>query len=240
MPAIDETGKRHGRLLVISRGIPYGKRNRTTWECRCDCGKTATVLADLLRSGMTRSCGCLRGPINEVGNRYGKLVVEYEDGRADGVALWHCRCDCGQYTTTRAPSLRNGSTRSCGCINVARLRARQIPRRIRAMNIAFNTMKQNARGRDLQWQLPDDVVEHLCAQDCHYCGSPPSNFGRTDLQGVYRYNGLDRVDSARGYSVDNVVPCCIVCNRAKSDLPLAEFLEWVCRLSRKYSGHSRS
>lgn len=30
-------------------------------------------------------------------------------------AFWLCICDCGNYYVTRASSLKNNSTRSCGC-----------------------------------------------------------------------------------------------------------------------------
>lgn len=41
--------------------------------------------------------------------------------------------------------------------------------------------------------------------------------------------GLDRVDSSRGYTPDNVVPCCRPCNVAKSDLPQRDFIN-LCRM----------
>lgn len=56
---VDETGKRYGRLLVLRRGGSDRGRN-AMWLCRCDCGAEARVLGGSLRSGDTRSCGCLR------------------------------------------------------------------------------------------------------------------------------------------------------------------------------------
>lgn len=54
----DETGNRYGRLTVMSfAGI--GAENRAFWRCRCDCGKETTVSGKALRSGNTKSCGCL-------------------------------------------------------------------------------------------------------------------------------------------------------------------------------------
>ena len=58
---LDLTGERFGRLLVLHRAgtwcSPSGKSS--TWECRCDCGGTTTVLRGSLVRGSTRSCGCL-------------------------------------------------------------------------------------------------------------------------------------------------------------------------------------
>ena len=36
-------------------------------------------------------------------------------------------------------------------------------------------------------------------------------------------NGIDRIDSSKGYSVDNCVPCCAKCNYAKHDLSIDDF-----------------
>lgn len=117
MPAfIDLTGRRFGRLVVIER---TGRR----WSCRCDCGNTKTLPGDRLRSGETRSCGCLRREVSSaraidlVGLRTGKLVViERDKSKAAGEAWWLCRCDCGQTASVRAHSLTGRRTqRSCGC-----------------------------------------------------------------------------------------------------------------------------
>jgi hypothetical protein len=56
------------------------------------------------------------GVIDLTGQRFGKLVVEYEAGRSkEGGALWLCRCDCGSSITTRSNQLRRGRVVSCGC-----------------------------------------------------------------------------------------------------------------------------
>lgn len=60
---IDLTGRRFGRLLVLRREGSYiseeGIHTTPTWRCRCDCGRETVVMGQLLRSGQTRSCGCL-------------------------------------------------------------------------------------------------------------------------------------------------------------------------------------
>ncbi len=59
MSAKDETGNRYGRLTVLTRAGT--SKNRTaTWHCRCDCGRSLVVDGSSLRSGHTRSCGCIR------------------------------------------------------------------------------------------------------------------------------------------------------------------------------------
>lgn len=60
-----------------------------------------------------------RPRMNLVGQRFGYLTVA---GSADpptsaaGNSLWLCRCDCGSDVTAKGYNLKNGNTKSCGCL----------------------------------------------------------------------------------------------------------------------------
>lgn len=54
----NETGKRYGRLEVLSF-VGYNHQGRAVWFCKCDCGNYTKVVGRYLRSGETKSCGCL-------------------------------------------------------------------------------------------------------------------------------------------------------------------------------------
>jgi len=59
----DLTGQRFGRLLVVDRApnhICPGGSYAVVWNCVCDCGKHVQVLANSLRNGSNKSCGCYR------------------------------------------------------------------------------------------------------------------------------------------------------------------------------------
>lgn len=58
MGLIDITGKRFGRYVVL-RFAGKNKHNQSTWLCRCDCGREKVVQGLALKSGRTKSCGCL-------------------------------------------------------------------------------------------------------------------------------------------------------------------------------------
>jgi hypothetical protein len=81
---IDLVGRRFGRLAVLSRSNPlrsYG----TWWVCKCDCGNEKVVNGSQLKSGNTRSCGCLRAEVERTVNlkhghnrhRSGQMSLEY-------------------------------------------------------------------------------------------------------------------------------------------------------------------
>ena len=57
--------------------------------------------------------------IDMTGKRFGKLVVlekAYNDDPDNTSARWLCRCDCGKEKIIRGDTLRNGKSRSCGCM----------------------------------------------------------------------------------------------------------------------------
>jgi len=113
--AIDETGNRHGKLLVIERA-EKDKNGKQCWLCRCDCGNEVTVKGTLLRRGDTRSCGCSRSP-DLIGQRFGNLVVQERVGSDKrGNSRWLCRCDCGNEIYVTNSRLSAGRTKSCGCL----------------------------------------------------------------------------------------------------------------------------
>ena len=58
----NEAGNRYGRLLVIAQAehMSIGGILIASWLCLCDCGKTCVRTGGALRSGIAKSCGCLR------------------------------------------------------------------------------------------------------------------------------------------------------------------------------------
>lgn len=122
---MDLTGQRYGRLTVVEQAkthvTPRG-RNVYMWRCVCDCGKESIVSTSALRSGDTKSCGCLQREraheasfIDISGNRYGRLVAINPIRKNNGI-YWVCKCDCGNTTEVLPQHLNRGLIRSCGCL----------------------------------------------------------------------------------------------------------------------------
>jgi hypothetical protein len=66
----------------------------------------------------------------------------------------------------------------------------------------------------------EEVMKGKMLIPCFYCGSSYDE----------RLNGLDRIDSSKGYTDDNTVSCCSTCNCMKSSLPLNSFLYHVLKI----------
>jgi len=114
---------------------------------------------------------------------------------------------------------------SCGCLLT------KLPLGHAGRNRALARYKREAKKKGREWGLTDEEAFGLFTQDCYYCGAPPANvISEKKMNGDYIFQGIDRVDNAKGYILSNVVPCCKTCNVAKNDSPQADFLDWVLRV----------
>lgn len=232
---VDLTGQKFGKLTVIKR---YGSSNtgNVTWLCRCDCGNEAIVRGVDLTRRHTIGCGCqMKNLIDEAGNRYGKLtVIERVPNEKNSNVLWRCLCDCGRETIVGSNSLRSGNTKSCGCIGRGR---HPLPeKREAAFNSLFGRYEKQAARRGYEYSLTKEQLWDLCQQKCFYCGSEPYqkvNVSKSDSS--LMYNGLDRIDNSKGYTIENVVPCCGVCNLAKRAMSSEEFKNLICRIYKNWA-----
>jgi hypothetical protein len=125
-PLKDITGERFGRLVV--KGSAEGN-GRPAWHCHCDCGKHCVVVGEDLRSGKTRSCGCLRAEASRkssdlTGAMFGLWgVIERAGSSSSGEVLWLCACNgCGIERRVRSSQLMWGRSLSCGCNRGGKLR----------------------------------------------------------------------------------------------------------------------
>jgi hypothetical protein len=60
---IDLTGRKFCRLLVLAAvgaRTTAGGQRKTTWQCLCECGSRVVVDGCSLKTGGTKSCGCLK------------------------------------------------------------------------------------------------------------------------------------------------------------------------------------
>jgi hypothetical protein len=72
----------------------------------------------------------------------------------------------------------------------------------------YDVAKGIAKRRGIAFNLSFEEFAELTQHDCAYCGGELSK---------YSYS-LDRKDNAKGYEIQNVVPCCIRCNMVKSNI----------------------
>jgi len=98
-----------------------------------------------------------------------------------------------------------------------------------SFNELLFSYKYHAKRRNLEWDLNKEEFRNLTKQNCFFCGKAPNQGSHKNkgFNGIYVYNGLDRVDNKKGYLKENIVPCCSICNRAKSNRSYDEFISWI-------------
>jgi len=96
-------------------------------------------------------------------------------------------------------------------------------KRYQSLDGKFLQYKKNAKFRNIPFELTEIQFMTFWQKPCYYCNSPIPTIG------------LDRVDNTKGYTMDNVVSCCKVCNLMKRNLPLDIFIEQCQRIVNKNS-----
>lgn len=88
-----------------------------------------------------------------------------------------------------------------------------------------------------EWNLSLEEFSTLVRGNCAYCGDSPQNDNqwsrnkrKISADEDYSFNGIDRVNSNIGYTLDNCVSCCPTCNSMKSDMDKDLFLKHITRI----------
>lgn len=143
---------------------------------------------------------------------------------------------CGKVTTQS--SVVFSKSKSCGCErHIAGLGKSmgpktmpwQLPKGEAAKRLLVGRYKRSAKAKNLEFALQEETLDFFFKSPCAYCGKVETNTckGLGTSSGDYSYVGLDRINPFKGYTVDNVVPCCWLCNMMKNTLEEGTFLNHV-------------
>lgn len=186
-----------------------------------------------------------------VGERVGRLLVLSSTTSKHNKARWICQCDCGKTCIATGASLRNGKKKSCGCLaketSLEKLRlinergVRKLPPGESAKSLLYYTYKWQANKRNKEFQLSKEEFYNLTSGNCTYCGAPPSQVfnNHNNLETSYIYNGIDRQNNSKGYTLDNCVSCCGVCNDMKRARSVTDFVK-ACEKVVSYYNYKKS
>lgn len=243
-------GKSFNRLTVISLSDKRSSNGHIYINCLCSCGKEFSAWAANVESGNTKSCGCLakehrknllqkqqqdahNRAENLIGKSFGALLIT---GLSDkktryGHSYVKASCKCGnQDADIMVSALLNRRAISCGCHIVGGKKGKLYsdPR----MSSAKKIYREVYKDGDLQFE---DFLT-LSQQNCFYCDASPQNSFNVYFKenGTFIYNGLDRIDNTLPHNLNNIVPCCIDCNKAKMKRTTQEFFDWINRVFQKH------
>lgn len=92
----------------------------------------------------------------------------------------------------------------------------------------YRIYKSSAKNRSYSFDINYEDFINIVQQNCFYCGERPKQICKSRTK-RFMYNGIDRVNNNKGYFINNVVPCCKKCNRAKWQRKKKDFMLWVKR-----------
>lgn len=253
----DYTGMKFGKLTAVR--FSRSERGKRLWIFQCECGnqieRSINSVYSTERAGSAPMCAACKKQLLQTvmpahsrhdftGEKFGKLTaIEPTDKMYDRLVVWRFACDCGAIVERPAAVLATIARQrqragkpfvpSCGGRNCSPL---FLEGNQAAFNRVYLNYKKDAARRGLPFELTEYDVRELITAPCRYCGQQPmqvaypSRNAPTPDGDILLRNGIDRIESAIGYVRSNVVACCKHCNRAKSDMPSDEFLQWIARV----------
>lgn len=177
------------------------------------------------RPACSPSCGAKRlKPQYFFGKIFANLKVlnkyEYRKNRL------YLFCECSKCNNTKyISSLSLLKNKSCGCSG-----SNRIEKNRSAFNRVMDIYLNNARSRNLNFSLTEEECRQLFAGNCHYCNAGPSKVKKSSGNGEFIYNGIDRVNNLLGYSKNNCVSCCFLCNVMKLNLEYETFVSQIIKI----------
>jgi len=178
--------------------------------------------------------------IDLTGQKFGRWMVikrSYPNSKW-GQPRYLCKCNCGKEKVVDGRDLKNGKSKSCGCIW---RETKRLGYGIAGKNALTNNYKSHAIERGIEFNLTIKQFEKLTQQECYYCGTKPNQIIKYKTGfGEYTYNGVDRINNDLGYTPENSVACCKTCNSAKGILTLQEFEDWIKKIHNNLKQKERS
>lgn len=149
--------------------------------------------------------------------------------------LWKCRCVCGKESKVAGVHLRESRSTSCGCLRDGRLSAGQISGSL------YGSLRRGAKKRDIGFEVDIGFLWRLFQKQGARCALTGIKIGFAIKGGsrADRTASLDRIDSSRGYTRDNVQWVHRTINFMKQTLSDKEFVRWCNRVT-KHNAPSES
>lgn len=179
-----------------------------------------------------------------VGQRFGKWTVLEKGPIAinGGNTNWLCRCDCGHESLVTGTNLKRGISKKCfECQKITLKENREensrlgrhfkLPNLRGSFNKLYRRYQKNAANRSREFTFTKEEFEQIIQKNCHYCdGIPAQIIQSTEKSIPYLYNGIDRIDNNKGYTLENSVPCCGTCNILKGRLTYEQFIKQIQKI----------
>jgi len=172
--------------------------------------------------------------MNYIGQKFGKLLILDKIKTYNGKqrAMFKCRCDCGKIRLIRDDSVLRGHSLSCGCSKYQHSFNNRNWKGYGEISAThWLKIKHGAERRNIEFKITIEEIWNLFLKQNRKCA-----LSGTDLQfstTIKKYNGtasLDRIDSSKGYTTDNIQWVHKDINNMKQYYSQEEFLNWCQKI----------
>lgn len=176
------------------------------------------------------------------GRRFSKLLVtELATSTKKNVhdRYWWCTCDCGKAKKIRQAHLLNNKIQSCGCFQFRRGKDHRQWKGCGEMAGGFfGIIRHGAKIRGLEFAITPEQVWELFISQNRKCAYTRLELKFSTLScGNDGNASLDRIDSSKGYTIDNVQWVHKDINIMKMDLSKEKFIDYCRLIVENYSHH---
>jgi len=220
-------GKTFNDLYVIEKAEGRGRAAYVL--CRCKCGNTRIVQANLVKRNIVISCHeCGKKRVRKVS--IGDVVNRWTIIGYAGKSRWVVKCVCGAETTKTVTEMTGGTKKkpimSCvACYKKAR---------VKTDIDVWTSIKWNAKGKDREVSVTWEECKELLEKQNYKCALTGVDIylghSRDDIR-AKRTASLDRIDSNKGYVKDNLQWVYRDINFLKSDFTMEEFIHYCTLVS---------
>jgi hypothetical protein len=221
----DLTGNKYHYLTVLELNH-INERKEAVWKCRCECGNEKIVTRSNLLFGGVKSCGCIRHD-KLIGKKFGSLVVLEKIFIRKQSVYWKCQCDCGKQINVRGNCLNYGQIKTCGYCKSGRY----------ITGFEMSSYRSGAKSRGLLFDITTDDVDKLYEVQNKKCALSGidiifnSNYIKGNGKIINGNASIDRIDSGKGYTKNNIQLVDKHVNKAKWDRSQESFIEMCCRIA---------
>lgn len=115
-------GLKFNNLEIIETTGEHNSDGSIIYKCKCKCGKTYLATIIQLRKKIVSCCfnkqsKRITNARKNIGRKFGRLeIIDVTEQRSHNHIVYKCKCDCGNEYFSIITNLKNGSTKSCGCL----------------------------------------------------------------------------------------------------------------------------
>lgn len=226
-------------MTLCQTPMPFPKHRSS--PCNAYTYPTHQTFFIVLMSGIICICMIVANVL-KIGDKRDKLTLVEETTSVSKSGkkyiYWICHCDCGKSTKRRKDAFFKGRYMSCGCEthNIQSANTRRIKwKGVGELSSTFFTAcRQNAKKRNIDFEITmaDEWKQYEKQGGICPLSNVPIKLSETTRHGHKLGSAsLDRIDSSKGYTKDNIQWVHKTINLMKNVLSQDDFIQWCNKVT---------